>query len=383
MKQLWNRQPIEIRHTILAAILVLVIVSFFYFVKFEGNITGFFRIGSLFPISPYLNSQKVLIYQGEQGYDGQQFLSIALDPWLENSGTIEAITPPQYRYRRILYPLLGYLLGFGNPQLIPYAMVGINCLAIILIVFVSSLYFKRYSGRTWHSLLVLSIPGVWMVLSLSTADLISSLLLVTAIYFYRNEKPIYTAIAIAAACLTRETMLLMWLAILLTSIWERKGRQLQHLLWAWIPVAGWAIYVFYHLEAQENLEGSENFGYPLFGIGQKLINSLTGGLGVKNLFEAYSFALLIAAFVVTILLASQSLRQNKVILISAIIYAVLFSMTSMTILGYYLDYSRVYLDIYFLLLLSTSYSKRYVNYLKNIVMAGASLASITYLLAHS
>nr|WP_293018188.1 hypothetical protein [Moorena sp. SIO3I8] len=367
----------------MAAILVLVIVSFFYFVKFEGNITGFFRIGSLFPISPYLNSQKVLIYQGEQGYDGQQFLSIALDPWLENSGTIEAITPPQYRYRRILYPLLGYLLGFGNPQLIPYAMVGINCLAIILIVFVSSLYFKRYSGRTWHSLLVLSIPGVWMVLSLSTADLISSLLLVTAIYFYRNEKPIYTAIAIAAACLTRETMLLMWLAILLTSIWERKGRQLQHLLWAWIPVAGWAIYVFYHLEAQENLEGSENFGYPLFGIGQKLINSLTGGLGVKNLFEAYSFALLIAAFVVTILLASQSLRQNKVILISAIIYAVLFSMTSMTILGYYLDYSRVYLDIYFLLLLSTSYSKRYVNYLKNIVMAGASLASITYLLAHS
>ncbi|NEP21110.1 AZOBR_p60025 family cell surface glycopolymer formation protein [Moorena sp. SIO3I6] len=383
MKQLWNRQPIEIRHTILAAILVLVIVSFFYFVKFEGNITGFFRIGSLFPISPYLNSDQVLIYQGEQGYDGQQFLSIALDPWLENSGTIEAITPPQYRYRRILYPLLGYLLGFGNPQLIPYAMVGINCLAIILIVFVSSLYFKRYSGRTWHSLLVLSIPGVWMVLSLSTADLISSLLLVTAIYFYRNEKPIYTAIAIAAACLTRETMLLMWLAILLTSIWERKGRQLQHLLWAWIPVAGWAIYVFYHLEAQENLEGSENFGYPLFGIGQKLINSLTGGLGGKNLFEAYSFALLIAAFVVTILLASQSLRENKVILISAIIYAVLFSMTSMTILGYYLDYSRVYLDIYFLLLLSSSYSKPYLSYLKNIVMAGASLASITYLLAHS
>ncbi|OLT59148.1 AZOBR_p60025 family cell surface glycopolymer formation protein [Moorena bouillonii] len=383
MKQLWNRQPIEIRYTILAAVLVLVIVSFFYFVKFEGNITGFFRIGSLFPISPYLNSDQVLIYQGEQGYDGQQFLTIALDPWLENSGTIEAITPPQYRYRRILYPLLGYLLGFGNPQLIPYAMVGINCLAIILIVFVSSLYFKRYSGRTWHSLLVLSIPGVWMVLSLSTADLISSLLLVTAIYFYRNEKPIYTAIAIAAACLTRETMLLMWLAILLTSIWERKGRQLQHLLWAWIPVAGWAIYVFYRLEVQENLEGSENFGYPLFGIGQKLINSLTGGLGGKNLFEAYSFALLIAAFLVTILLASQSLRENKVILISAIIYAVLFSMTSMTILGYYLDYSRVYLDIYFLLLLSTSYSKRYLSYLKNIVMAGASLASITYLLAHS
>ncbi|AOY80136.2 hypothetical protein BJP36_09535 [Moorena producens JHB] len=99
--------------------------------------------------------------------------------------------------------------------------------------------------------------------------------------------------------------------------------------------------------------------------------------------EAYSFALLIAAFVVTILLASQSLRENKVILISAIIYAVLFSMTSMTILGYYLDYSRVYLDIYFLLLLSTSYSKRYLSYLKIIVMAGASLASITYLLAHS
>ncbi|NEP12512.1 MAG: hypothetical protein F6K14_20350 [Symploca sp. SIO2C1] len=380
MKQFWLKQPVEIKNAILAVALVTAVVLYLYFFKFEGNITGFFRIGSILPLSPFLQHQDIFIYQGELGYDGQMFLSLALDPFLQESGTIDALDHPQYRYRRILYPLLGYIFGFGNSQLIPYIMVGINCLSIVLIVFVSSLYLKKYSGITWQGLLVLCIPGVWIILSLSTAGLLSSLLLVTALYCYRNNQPLATALSIAAACLNREIMLLMWLSLLLTSIWERKWSQLRHLLWAWLPAAIWNIYVVYRLQFQGTSGVSENFGYPLVGIFNKLAFLVTDGSPAKNIFEAYSFSFLLVICVSIFLIYRERYQNNKVIIIATIFYGMLLLMSSFNILNYYLNYSRVYINLYFLLLLAATY--RHVLG-KTILFIGAGLASITFLLAHS
>ena len=380
MKKLSLKQSPEIKNTILAAIIVTVVVIFFYFFKFEGNITGFFRIGSTLALSPYLDSQDALIYQGEDGYDGQMFLSLALDPFLQNPGTIEALDNPVYRYRRILYPLLGNLLSFGNTQLIPYILVGINCLAIILIVFITSLYLKKYNGMTWQSLLVLCIPGVWIVLSFSTADLLSSLLFVSAIYLYRQDKPLYAAISIAAACLTRETMLLMWLAILLTSIWERKWVQGRYLLLAWVPAAIWNLYVLFRLHSQGASGTRDNFGYPLLGVIQKLISLVDGGLEKNNIFEAYLFILLIAIFLVTIWISIRFIKFNKLILISTGLYGIIFVMRNVTKFTYYLGYCRIYMDVYFLLLFSIA--PRHINKFKIIPFAGAGLASLAFILLH-
>ena len=380
MKQFWLKQPQEIKNTILAVALVAAIVLYLYFFKFAGNITGFFRIGSILPLSPFLTGQDIFIYQGELGYDGQMFLSLSLDPFLQDSGTIDALDHPQYRYRRILYPLLGYIFGLGNPQLIPYIMVGLNCVFIILIVFVSSLYLRKYPSITWQGLLVLCIPGIWIILSLSTAGLLSSLLLVSALYFYRQERPISTALSIAAACLNREIMLLMWLAFVLTSIWERKWRQLQHLLWAWLPAAIWNIYVVYRLKFQGTSGVSENFGYPLLGIFNKLATLVTADSLAKNLFEAFSFGLLPMICLAIFLIYRERHQDNKIIIIATLLYGALLLMSSLAILNYYLDYSRVYINLYFLLLLAATY--RYTLW-KTILFIAAGLASISFLLAHS
>ena len=92
----------------------VVVFGWLYWKYCDGNVTGFFRIGSEFSLSPFLNPDKILTFKGEIGYDGQQFLSIALDPGLANESTILSLDNPAYRYRRILYPLLGYLFGGGN-----------------------------------------------------------------------------------------------------------------------------------------------------------------------------------------------------------------------------------------------------------------------------
>lgn len=300
-RRFWSNQHQVAKNTFIASVLVIVAALLLYFYKFDGDITGFFRIGSVLPLSPYLKGQHVLVHQGEIGYDGQQFLSIALDPWLQNQDSLETFDSPKYRYRRILYPLLGYLLSLGNRNLIPYVLVVINCLCIILLVFFIGLDMHKHQQPVWQSLLVLVVPGIWIILSFSTADLLSSLLLAIAIYCYRSHKNIYTSISLSLACLTREPMLLVWLGFLLTSIYERKRQQMLHLFWAWIPPVAWNIYVLFRFSDRGTSGIRENFGWPLAGIADKISQLVTNGLQAKNLFEAYSFALLILMFVGIIL----------------------------------------------------------------------------------
>lgn len=81
------------------------------FVKFNGNITGFYRIGSTLRKSQLLDRQELFIHKGKTGNDGQLFLALSLDPLLRNPSTVTALDSPRYRAKRIMYPVMGYILG--------------------------------------------------------------------------------------------------------------------------------------------------------------------------------------------------------------------------------------------------------------------------------
>src|SRR5512133_2466968 len=80
------------------------------FAGFKGNISGYYRIGSV-KISPLLPRDNLIIHEGPHGCDGQQFLTLALDPLLLNPHTKDALDNPKYRAKRIMYPVLGYISG--------------------------------------------------------------------------------------------------------------------------------------------------------------------------------------------------------------------------------------------------------------------------------
>ncbi|MDJ0509578.1 MAG: hypothetical protein QNJ64_10040 [Crocosphaera sp.] len=369
----------NIYQIIIASLIVIAITLYFYWIKFDGNITGFFRIGSILPLSPFLNAENTLIYQGEIGYDGQQFLSLALDPFLQNPETINSLDHPIYRYRRILYPLISYLLGLGNKTLIPYVMVGINAISIVILVAITQLYFKLDNLGKYQCLFTLSIPGIWMVLSLGTADLLSSVFLLASFYCYRYDKFKGTAIFISLGCLTRETLLIVWFSLFLTSLIERKFKQIQYLLWGFIPPILWTVYISF-LDLPGKVRVKDNFGFPLMGIINKIISILTGGVNGRNFFEAYMFFLLLFSLVAIFIIYIKQPKENLLILISSLFYSLMFAFSSMTILGYYLDYSRVFMDVYFLLLLSLNKTK--IPY-KTILFSASAIGSLAFLGFHS
>ncbi|MBP0019646.1 MAG: hypothetical protein J7647_19100 [Cyanobacteria bacterium SBLK] len=371
------RSPLA-RNTTITAVVVIIIFLFLYILKFSGNITGFFRIGDVLPLSPFLNSQDAFIYQGELGYDGQQFLSIAFDPFLQNEDTIAALDHPLYRYRRIFYPFLAYILGLGNARLIPYIMVAINGACIVAIAFLCGLYWQEEREKMWRSLLVLCIPGCWMVFSLSTSDLLSSLLLVSSLYCYKKNKPILTATSLSLACLTRETILVVWFAFVLVSYWQKHWQQLRNLFFVLIPVFVWNINVFIHFQDRGTLGTKTNFTYPFFGIIQKILGFFQNEFTVSTIFEIYLFAILIACFTFILFYSYRNLEDNRLILGIALTYGLLFCFSSITILGYYLDFSRVYIDVYFLLLLTGGDGTIAIA-----PLAASGLASLAFLIVQS
>ena len=360
---------------------MLIVVTYLTFFKFGGNITGFFRIGENFPKSPYLNSDAALIFPGEAGADGQQFLTIAYDPFLSNPNSIKALDVPIYRYRRILYPLLGHLLGLGRVSLIPYAMIAINILSIVAIVFFVGKYLRSVRDKTWKSLGVMCIPGMWLVLTFSTAGLLNNLLLVVSLYFYRVRKLLLASIFIALACLTRETSLVMWLSMFVASLYNNATRRSQSffLLGALIPFAGWSLYLESRSDLHVELDvvGS-NFGYPFQGILYKFISFFQESISSKELYEIYSFSLLIGVFCVLLAISLRNMRLQKELVLAAILYSSIFLFSKAT--AYYLGYNRIFIDVYILLLLVQP-SKRsgFLNKIKLLIFGGATIGSLAFL----
>ncbi len=363
--------------TLLALVMVAGVLGILSISKFDGQITGLFRIGSVLPLSPYLQEDSVFIHADKVGNDGQQFLSIALDPFLRNPATLDSLDVPQYRYRRILYPWLGYLLGLGNPALIPFAMVGINLVCVAVIVYtVGRILQEAYGSGSLPeehrdsaimptppaappiglALLILGIPSVWMILSLSTADLLSSCCLVVAVYSYWRDRPLATCVALGVGCLARETLLIGWLALVITAALDRDRRYLNTLPISLVPLGIWTFYVYTRFPSVEQTSSSFSihFSYPLLGIVSKIGSFLQADLTLNTIFDLYLFILLIGALILTWVPSRILWAKAKWIVISSGFYAVLFLLTTMQILGHFVDYSRVFTDVYILLMLSLS-----------------------------
>mgnify|MGYP001435949806 CR=1 FL=1 len=330
----------------------VIVFGWLYWKYCDGNITGFFRIGSEFSLSPFLNPDKVLTFKGEIGYDGQQFLSIALDPGLANESTILSLDNPAYRYRRILYPLLGYLFGGGNPLWIPWALVGINVIALSICTGLIALILSQQRRSVYQAMWFLSIPGIWMVLSHSTCDLLASTWGLGAIISAQNRRISLMVICLTAGLLTRETLFILWLALLLVHLKEKRIRVIAALGVSTLPILTWLGYIHYR-----NLPGNPGIGnldFPFAGIAEKFQVLITSGITGINLYEILLWCSLWFSFGWLLWLTRQpSAFPNSsdqilwnTLHYTGLAYLGLFLVSAYIIHCYYINYSRIFLDVF-------------------------------------
>lgn len=373
------------RVAVVAAILVLAVMVVILVGTFHGNITGFYRIGDYRPAAPTLAQRPVFSFPNQAGYDGQYYLALALDPALRNPETLRSLDHPSYRCRRMLFPLMGYVLGLGQPGLILYALPLINMAALVGLVWLVTRWLQIGGRSGWGGLLVLGVLGVWEVLALTTTDLVSTTLLAATLYALRTERPVLGTLALALAALTREVALLYWVALLAALLVMRHGRALRWLIWAGLPAAAWNFYVLRHIPTGAGGNVVQIlFGTPGMGWLEKIQHLLVGGVTGKNIFEALVFASFLAALtgLVWNLWRLRAVRATWPTAAFALPPAAMFLCAKFFLLQYYLDYSRVFQDLFILLVLTFGfpagvYRSTYVVLGLASVSAGAFLLHYT------
>jgi hypothetical protein len=182
----------------------------------HGNIGAFILVGREFSTPSQL--PRGIPVEPAYGYDGQFFYRLALNP-LNFSHTAYGITMDRtYRYMRIGYPALTWLVSLGQHFLVPVMLVAVNVAAVAAIGYLGAI-FARQGGR--HALWGLLLPGYFgLITSLSrdTCEPLGAACLLAGLLALRARRPLLATLFLAYGVLTRETVMVAVAAIAIVRV---------------------------------------------------------------------------------------------------------------------------------------------------------------------
>jgi hypothetical protein len=154
------------------------------------------------------------------GYDGQTYYRLALEPWTAQAAAHGIrLDNPAYRQQRILYPLLAWLLSLGRPAALPVALVAVNLLGLCLTAAGGVALAQAYQRPVWWGVLPALYPGFAVTLALDLGEIVEAALLLGGLALLCHKRHVGAALCFTLAVLTRETALLVPVA--LATVWAR------------------------------------------------------------------------------------------------------------------------------------------------------------------
>jgi hypothetical protein len=159
------------------------------------------------------------------GYDGQFAYYIALAP-VDARTHLDRVN---YRYTRILYPMLARALSLGQAPLIPYMLILIDWLALAGGTFVVGLWLRRRGVSPWLALAYGLSPGLFICLHRDLEEPLAYGLVALGMYLFSYggaRRLAWSGVAFALAALTRESTALFPAVIALCLFFDQRVPQL-------------------------------------------------------------------------------------------------------------------------------------------------------------
>jgi len=160
------------------------------------------------------------VQPADKAFDGQFFYRLGVDPW-STRRTVGGVTfdLPSLRNARWGYGALAYVASAGDPDLVPWALIGLNVVAAGVIGAVGG-GLARSSGRhaAWGVLLALW-PGFAYSLSLDTSELVASAFVLGALLALRHRGWLGATLLFVAAVLVRDTTAVVPFGVALAGFW--------------------------------------------------------------------------------------------------------------------------------------------------------------------
>lgn len=244
---------------------LLAIALGFRFAEYERQWTGFICFGNRFFHTAELPpNTKTPLYP--DGYDGQFYYAIAGDPFATGDGP-RHVDAPAYRYQRILYPLAARVAALGQRAWLPVTMVLVNVAALLWGTWLVAGYLQRHGQLPQLALVFGLTSGLLLALYRDLTDVLAVTLLVASFVAHDRQRHGWSAVALALAALSRETMIIA-APLLAAEHWFRRrdARAAACVVLACLPFIAWQGYLAYRFQTLSGTAVAGNVTWPLTGI---------------------------------------------------------------------------------------------------------------------
>jgi len=199
----WADRPVVPGAIALLAALAFVLARLQVWAK--GDISRFILVGRHFATVSQLPPGVAV--SPTYGYDGQFYYRLALNPGNFSHIAYGIRLDQPYRFMRIGYPWLTWLISVGQHVLVPVMLVVVNVVAIGAIGYLGGV-FARQGGR--HALAGLVLPayfGLLTSVSRDTAEPLAAVCLLGGLLAVRARRPVLAGLLLACGALSRETVM--------------------------------------------------------------------------------------------------------------------------------------------------------------------------------
>jgi hypothetical protein len=258
-----------------------------------------------------------------QGFDGQFFYRVAVAPY-SKADQVAGVTfdLPTLRQQRIGYPLLASAVSLGGRDRVPLALIVVNLGALFALGWLGA-KLALDSGRmpAW-GLLFAVYPGFVYSLGFDTSEIVTATFLIAALLAIRRERTALAILAVAAAVLTRETALILPMALVFAGAWPwwRGSDRTDRRTALTVGLAGIGVFVSWELFLRWSWgsfaltdSGNHNVDFPLSGLVDQIDRFLpptSRAAGLRDI--SLGFLVLMIVLTATTLARSPARRHEKV-----------------------------------------------------------------------
>ncbi|MEQ6901140.1 hypothetical protein [Nocardioides sp. YIM 152588] len=294
---------------------------------FDGDPSAFVAAGDGVT-DPGTAPDGLLVTPGVDGYDGQAYYRLARSPLTEAVSDLGiTFRRPAYWQARIGYPATAWVLsGGGRGGAVPVALLAVNLAAVAVIALLAAALARDAGRSPWWGAVPALWPGYLVGVGQDLSEPLAGALLLAALLALRRDRPLPATVLLLLAALTRETTLVVALAVLAVGMTRAVGEaaggaeRLRARIGAapawWVgavPLAGYAAWrTWVRARWADQLPdppADNNLGPPLRALAHYL-GRAAGDLAGGGTGEVGNLVLLVPTLVVVALLAGILVRVD-------------------------------------------------------------------------
>ena len=309
---------------LIAAAAALVLVAARWATWARHNIANFIIVGRYYATPAQLPAGIPL--HPTYGYDGQFYYRLALNPANLAQTAYGIRIDHSYRFMRIGYPAVTWLLSFGQHRLVPLMLVAVNVAAVGAMGYFGGVLARQGGRHVLWGLLMAAYFGLITSVARDTAEPLAAAFLLAGLVALRSRRPWTAALMLVCGALTRETVMVAVAAIgivrVVTLLRTRRLPGRDDLPWVLPSVvfAAWQVVIYAATHSIAVIgDSSRNaglpFSAPLHALAANLRHINTTWPGQYDLWLFEFFVLVLACIAATAALrASRAASWEKLAL---------------------------------------------------------------------